>query len=267
MVPERERPHPRCSDRRGVGLEDAADNFAVGEHVEIVIIPFAGRARGRCAFEDEVILFHRKRMFRTRELVGSRVAKRTDSDPGCGMMVLFGPSKAGPLSRLPSPCPAGSGPSAGLLFPISLPLSQELSSLVLVQIKLLEGYSLGPLAIRRFDRAEIRPCCARDDDAPASLIGRLSGIATPGHGGKITDATSAGACPLQVRTLDQIQPIRRRPWWDDYCRSGGRSGGHPYSAFEPWDRLRPVRMARPAILDSFSHFPHTNARLVHIYRV
>ncbi len=26
-------------------------------------------------------------------------------------------------------------------------------------------------------------------------------------------------------------------------------------------------MARPAVLDSFSHFPHINTRLVHIYRV
>ena len=27
------------------------------------------------------------------------------------------------------------------------------------------------------------------------------------------------------------------------------------------------RMARPAVLDSFSHFPHINTRLVHIYCV
>ena len=27
----------------------------------------------------------------------------------------------------------------------------------------------------------------------------------------------------------------------------------------------PARMARPAVLDSFSHFPHINTRLVHIY--
>jgi hypothetical protein len=31
-----------ASHRRGVGLEDAANNFAVGEHVEIVVIPLAG---------------------------------------------------------------------------------------------------------------------------------------------------------------------------------------------------------------------------------
>jgi hypothetical protein len=35
-------PHPRRSYRRGVGLENAADNFVVGEHVEIVVIPFPG---------------------------------------------------------------------------------------------------------------------------------------------------------------------------------------------------------------------------------
>jgi len=29
----------------------------------------------------------------------------------------------------------------------------------------------------------------------------------------------------------------------------------------------PARMARLAVLDSFSHFPHINTRLVHIYRV
>src|SRR4029453_11443362 len=28
----------------------------------------------------------------------------------------------------------------------------------------------------------------------------------------------------------------------------------------------PARMARPAVLDSFSHFPHINTRFVHIYR-
>jgi len=37
----------------GVGLEDAADNLAVAEHVEIILIPLAGRARGGCAFEDQ----------------------------------------------------------------------------------------------------------------------------------------------------------------------------------------------------------------------
>ena len=46
LVREDEGPHPWASHGRGVGLEDAADNFGVGEHVEIFVIPFAGWARG-----------------------------------------------------------------------------------------------------------------------------------------------------------------------------------------------------------------------------
>jgi hypothetical protein len=42
VVPEGERPHPRRADRRCVGLEDAADDDAVGEHAVVVIVPFAG---------------------------------------------------------------------------------------------------------------------------------------------------------------------------------------------------------------------------------
>jgi hypothetical protein len=41
MVPEDWRPHPRRSDRRCIGLEDAADHGAIGKHVEIVIVPVA----------------------------------------------------------------------------------------------------------------------------------------------------------------------------------------------------------------------------------
>jgi hypothetical protein len=37
---------------RGGGLHDTADDDAVREHVKIVIVPFAGRAARRCAFED-----------------------------------------------------------------------------------------------------------------------------------------------------------------------------------------------------------------------
>jgi hypothetical protein len=40
--------HPRRADRRGIGLEDAADNFAIRQHAEIVVI-LAGRTRGRSA--------------------------------------------------------------------------------------------------------------------------------------------------------------------------------------------------------------------------
>jgi hypothetical protein len=42
VVREDQRPHPRRSYRRCIGVEDATDSFAIGQHVEIVIIPFAG---------------------------------------------------------------------------------------------------------------------------------------------------------------------------------------------------------------------------------
>jgi hypothetical protein len=44
MVREGQRPHPTRADRRGVGLEDAADNSADRQHIEIVVIPVAGWA-------------------------------------------------------------------------------------------------------------------------------------------------------------------------------------------------------------------------------
>jgi hypothetical protein len=40
MVPEGERPHPGRS--YGRGLENASDHEAIGEHVEVVVIPFTG---------------------------------------------------------------------------------------------------------------------------------------------------------------------------------------------------------------------------------
>src|SRR5438067_5389543 len=40
-------------------IEDTADNFAVGQHVIIVVLPFPGQTSERCAFQREVILFHR----------------------------------------------------------------------------------------------------------------------------------------------------------------------------------------------------------------
>jgi hypothetical protein len=61
VVAEGQGPHPRVSYWRGIGLEDAADNFAVGEHVEIVVIPFAGGTASRRAFEGEVILIRGRR--------------------------------------------------------------------------------------------------------------------------------------------------------------------------------------------------------------
>src|SRR6266853_224423 len=41
VVPKGERPHPRRSLWHGVHLQDAADNDAIGEHVVVVIVPFA----------------------------------------------------------------------------------------------------------------------------------------------------------------------------------------------------------------------------------
>jgi hypothetical protein len=34
-------------------LEDAADNDAVGKHVIVIVVPFAGWSARRCAFEDQ----------------------------------------------------------------------------------------------------------------------------------------------------------------------------------------------------------------------
>src|SRR5262249_59719961 len=56
---ERERPHPRHSDRCGAYLENAADNEAAGEHVEVVVTPLAGWARSRRTLKDQVVLLHR----------------------------------------------------------------------------------------------------------------------------------------------------------------------------------------------------------------
>jgi hypothetical protein len=40
-------------DRRGVGLIDVADNFAVGQHVVVIIIPLAGWPTKRRAFQKQ----------------------------------------------------------------------------------------------------------------------------------------------------------------------------------------------------------------------
>jgi hypothetical protein len=45
VVLQEERPHPRRSDGCSIREEDAADDNAIGEHVEIVVIPVAGRTR------------------------------------------------------------------------------------------------------------------------------------------------------------------------------------------------------------------------------
>jgi hypothetical protein len=51
VVAEDQRPHPRASYGRRVGLEDAADSGAIGKHVVIVLIPLARRAARRSMFE------------------------------------------------------------------------------------------------------------------------------------------------------------------------------------------------------------------------
>jgi hypothetical protein len=45
VIPKGERPRPRHSDRRGVCLEDTADESRIGEHVEVIVVPLAGDER------------------------------------------------------------------------------------------------------------------------------------------------------------------------------------------------------------------------------
>ena len=51
VIPKRHRPHPRRSYGRRGGVENAAYDRAIGEHVEVVVTPLAGRTRGRGAPE------------------------------------------------------------------------------------------------------------------------------------------------------------------------------------------------------------------------
>src|SRR5262249_59799105 len=51
--PRRQCPHPRRSNWRRGGVEDAADDYAIGKHVEVIIVPLAGRPRERGSLEDE----------------------------------------------------------------------------------------------------------------------------------------------------------------------------------------------------------------------
>jgi len=48
--------HRRVANRRRVDFHDAADNGAVRPQIEIIVTPLAGWTRGRCAFEDEIVL-------------------------------------------------------------------------------------------------------------------------------------------------------------------------------------------------------------------
>jgi hypothetical protein len=52
MMPEGERPHPRRTYRRGIGLEDTADNLAVRQHV-VIVVPLTAWAGRRGALEDQ----------------------------------------------------------------------------------------------------------------------------------------------------------------------------------------------------------------------
>jgi hypothetical protein len=54
VVPKGERPPPRGANWPGIGVEDAADDNAVGEHIVIVIVPLARRAGGGRALEDQL---------------------------------------------------------------------------------------------------------------------------------------------------------------------------------------------------------------------
>jgi hypothetical protein len=54
---ESQRPHP-CPDRRCLRLHDAADHDAIGEHVKVVLPPFARGTARRCALDDQIVFFH-----------------------------------------------------------------------------------------------------------------------------------------------------------------------------------------------------------------
>src|SRR5262245_15244213 len=59
MMSKGKRPQPRTSYRRRVGLHDAANDDALGEHVVVVIVPVAGGTRGRGGLKDQIVLLHR----------------------------------------------------------------------------------------------------------------------------------------------------------------------------------------------------------------
>jgi hypothetical protein len=62
VVPEGERPHPGRTDWRRMHFQDATDHRAIGEHVEVVVVPIARWAACRGAFEDQgfAAIRHRK---------------------------------------------------------------------------------------------------------------------------------------------------------------------------------------------------------------
>jgi hypothetical protein len=97
---------------------------------------------------------------------------------------------------------------AGLLFPISPQSDQEPSPLVVVQRKLLDGYGLSPLAIGRFDRAEIFATASHDGDASASQVGGLFGIGTPGHASMIMAAEREGESARHVAFMGRTDQFK-----------------------------------------------------------
>src|SRR5262249_1967565 len=51
----------RRADRRSIGLVDSTDNFAVRNHVEIIVVPLAGWPTISAArFRSRVVFFHRR---------------------------------------------------------------------------------------------------------------------------------------------------------------------------------------------------------------
>src|SRR5262249_42674674 len=55
---EGERPHPRRALRCRVHLHDSADDDAIADHVEVVVVPLAGPTGGRGALEGQIVLVH-----------------------------------------------------------------------------------------------------------------------------------------------------------------------------------------------------------------
>src|SRR6516225_7787095 len=53
-----ERPQPWLADRRGGRLHDSADDDAIADHIEVVVVPLAGSTGGRGALEGQIVLVH-----------------------------------------------------------------------------------------------------------------------------------------------------------------------------------------------------------------
>jgi len=85
-----------------VRLEDAADDNASGKHVEVIVIPLAGRVAGRCAF----------RISEDMELACCNASARSTalSEPNDELSVITtNRSVSFPESAAPPPCSKGGG--------------------------------------------------------------------------------------------------------------------------------------------------------------